>query len=357
MSSDEGSPVKPKDRSFHFVEKIARLEGTVETLLDRIKFLEEKECNSETVHSITMAAKNKLSFSGRIGEDVDDLITQLKYLKLANNWKDEQLYGQCLVTFRGDCLRWFQGQDEETQFYENGKPSFVKLSAALKARFKKDLTEGDILYKIFDLKQKRGESVDDYMSKMFKEFAELKDVKDEVKVSLLINGFLPTIRDQLKLKSDLKLSDVELWARRVQDMSFVKSSGSTVNVVEESDCGAQVNAQVNAPGVNTSSKGPCFVCGGPHLKRECPNNYSKRNRPPRSGRGHRGNRFYQNESTRPPQWSPSVNIPEVCFITDHGCNIPIVVISASICHIILVVWRTDHSGFHMISPKDTLMNT
>ena len=135
-----------------------------------------------------MSAKNNLSFSGRVDEDVDELITKLKFLKIANNWSDQQLYGQTLVTFKNDAFRWYQAADK-TQFETAAKiPSFDLLVAKLKERFQKDETEGDVLYKIFEFKQKRGQGVNEYMSEMFEHFNKIPNVKEEMKVTLLING-------------------------------------------------------------------------------------------------------------------------------------------------------------------------
>ena len=290
-----GIPQKPIDRSYNFIEKIGTLDGQIDVLNRKIEILQSNQASSNT----TMSAKNNLSFSGRVDEDVDELITKLKFLKIANNWSDQQLYGQTLVTFKNDAFRWYQAADK-TQFETAAKiPSFDLLVAKLKERFQKDETEGDVLYKIFEFKQKRGQGVNEYMSEMFEHFNKIPNVKEEMKVTLLINGFIPSIRDQLKLKVDklTTISNVELWARRIEPMTLVKSSGQQYTPPSES---------VNATNKSQSYEGAhnnisCYICNGPHLKRNCPQRDSYR--PPRyfrgrsnQYRGYRGGNFNRNQN-------------------------------------------------------------
>ena len=63
-------------------------------------------------------------------------------------------------------------------------------------------------------------------------------------------------------------------------MHFVKSAGgASVNTATDHD-------HVNEAKVQAKSAGPCFLCSGPHFKRQCPFNAAHRRRPPmRRGRG------------------------------------------------------------------------
>ena len=309
-SEDEGGPVKPRDRSFNFAEKIGKLEGTVEGLQSRFDILALGDRSSADTMS-----KNKLSFSGRAAENVEDLIVQLKFLKLANNWSTDQLFGNTLVTFKGDALSWYKSSDQST-FLKDGKPDFDLLVTALKDRFKSHQTQGDILYAIFDNKQKIGEPVAEYVSRMLPMFAKVTDIAEEVKVSLLVNGFVSAVGDQLKLRSDLTdVAQVELWARKLEAMTFVKASntsfpnvGSVSYAEDVNYAGASARPQqgpcfrcggghlqrdcvdVNYAGaVARPQQGPCFRCGGGHLKRDCVYNFSNTQRRP-SARG-RGSRY------------------------------------------------------------------
>ncbi len=95
--------------------------------------------------------------------------------------------------------------------------SYKLLKAALKDKFKRDVTSCNIMAEVL-------------ASKLFK----LTDLPESMKVALFINGFIPQIRDALNIKECKTISDCEKWARRFQKMHFVQK-GSSVIVTEEVD--------------------------------------------------------------------------------------------------------------------------
>ena len=265
-------------RQFEVAEELGTLRGLVEVLTDRVNSLSV----DTKPNAINMAstAKNKLTFSGRPDEDIDELITRIEFMTLANNWNNEQLFGQILCTLRENALRWYSSKNVD-DFKSDDKNDPAKLKAALKERFKSVLTQGDIMQKAFEEKQKPGESVDVYISKMLPRLAKLDNLSEDYKVSMLINGFLPVVSDQLKLRSDLtSIEAVEKWAKKVESLNFVKKS-ATVNVVEAGPSSSSTQ--------NQAKQIACFNCGGNHFKRDCPNRFSRLNQMGSRGRGKQSN--------------------------------------------------------------------
>ena len=345
--SRETSPVRPKSRSFDVIAELGAIKGYLEHLVKNTNTLETTvdESLTETLAAIqaippntTMAAKNNLSFAGRSNETVDDLITQLQYLQLANNWTNDQLMGQALVTLHGDALAWYQSTDEAEFYAEGGnKPVFNVFARKLKEHYKPDIKESDILCDILSTKQTRGQSVDDYLAVIMPKFSKLKSLTEDMKSSILVQGFLPVIRDQLVLKDLKTFQDVELWARRLEKMSFVHKTTSVLSVeVEEQSLrkegGEEMVATAYAQGgFDKSNQGitqrkkqtfeqnvtrtipnkqypgyrqrqrriSCFGCGGPHFLRECPwqLNYQKQGYRQNFQRPRRGNQGYRKQNT------------------------------------------------------------
>jgi hypothetical protein len=85
------------------------------------------------------------------------------------------------------------------------------------------------MFEVLSKKQIRGQSVN-INPKLIK----VKNLTEEMRVSVAINGFLPPIQDQLKLKDMKTMKDLELWSRRIEKMSFIKkcSTSPSVNVVD-----------------------------------------------------------------------------------------------------------------------------
>ena len=312
--SDTGHPMS--SRSFKVVEKLGEIEAhlsllqknysTISNSVQSIK--PELVTVSEAVSVIepkTMAsAKNKLTFHGRQDENVDDLLDQLQFLKIANNYNDTQLFGNALLTLKSDALRWYKGEiaKDPKKFVKTVKVKEVetevgdysKLEKALKERFAADVTSTDLFVQVFDQKMKRGESVDAYCSRALAIMDKMSNIDDSVKVGLLVNGMIPTIKDQLNLRTDCTtIENVLKYARRLEKMSFVQKSGSFPVLAGEMEVNASTDTQVKNAGPQYR-RGPCFICQGPHLKRECRYNYANtqgqffRN-PQNRGRGQNSN--------------------------------------------------------------------
>ncbi len=217
-------------------------------------------------------------------------------------------------------------------------------------KYKEDKTPGDLMFEVLKAKQTRGQSVDDYMEAIHPKLTKVKNLSEEMRVSLVINGFLPIIQDHLRLQNIQDMKSLQTWARRIERMSFVQK-GTTlgVNVADELTTPAQddqvlppsvdVNAFGQSNGQNKSAtwnknkpqnnfrgkyqspgnksytqssnnqsvrpkqnswtqgssqsasmsggrnrpKSGCWICSGPHLKRNCP-----RRQGYFSGQGNRG---------------------------------------------------------------------
>ncbi len=322
---EPSEPVKPTvSQSFDISERLGSIQGLLEGLVSRTRrsestILESVDQVSGSVHSLnitSMAAKNKLTFSGRQNESAADFIKEIKYLKMANGWNLEKTVGNVLVSLKSDAKKWFERLGAEHFYAEGGTAiDFDIFETKFLERFKDDLSTSDLISDVLSMSQSRGQCVDDYLALVFKKLAKLTELTEEVKVGLVINGFLPTIRQNLVLKDIKTLSDLELWSRRLERVHMVQKSdihtveGTDVDVVTSDNVpatsgGAKSNYHVppvpaankkylarpqqvavsqrgqfkqytphqGMRGAATSSgrqPGPCWSCGGPHLKSQC----------------------------------------------------------------------------------------
>lgn len=316
--SDTGHPMS--SRKFKLVEKLGEIEGQLELLQRNYKAISTsvKPFQSELSNvvaaidsktlSMATSSKNKLTYHGRPDENIDELLDQLDFLKIANNYTESQLFGNALLTLKSDALRWYKQQikDDPKKFTKTVKVKeveteigdFDKLAKALKERFQADVTSTDLFVQVFDEKMKRGESVDAYCTRSLDTMSKMSDISESIKAGMLINGMVPSIRDQLKLKDDLGTCEKVLkYARRIEKLSFVQKSPSfsvASNEVEVNSQSSFVNVPKSGPQYR---RGPCYVCQGPHLKRECPMNFGNAQGNFRGrGRGSnlRGNYAHQN---------------------------------------------------------------
>ena len=299
-------------RQFGIVEKLGKIEAHLSTLSSNYKQINSSvqaiqpdlEDVVESINAIEpieipkMAmVKNKLEFHGRQSENINDLLDQLQFLKIANNYTDAKLFGNALLTLKSDALRWYKGETTKdpkkfltkttVQGTEKEVGDFSKLEAALKERFVSDVTPTDLFVQLFDDKMRRGETVDAYITRSLAELDKIK-IEDSMKVGLLINGMIPVIRDQLKLRSDCTtIKDVQHWARKIEKMFFVKKS----EVTPVMSGNFEMNSNDVSPLQPTRpyyQRGPCFICGDSHLKKECPYNFANMNPPVQSQNQDRG---------------------------------------------------------------------
>ena len=158
------SPERTVSRKFNAAEEIGKLQALVEKLQNDAVLLKQSvaveivQAISDIPPPSTMAAKNTLSFSGDPNESVDDLINDLRVLKIANNWSNDQLYGQAVCTLKKDAKRWYRNQDVAifVPTEADGEATkFDKFAAALAAKFKPDRPSGEIVCGVLEIKQKR----------------------------------------------------------------------------------------------------------------------------------------------------------------------------------------------------------
>ena len=271
MSGVDTYPEKLTDsEKFDFAVRCGELEALVENLKSKVSQYESVNLEGVDAHlTTTMSAKNTITFFGKAEEDVEDVCSKLNFLKLANNLDDSKFFGNILLSLKGQAFTWYQAQDAEKDFYTSSKPDPTKLLDALKKRFKKDILPGDVLFRVTDNCMKLDESVDNYLQRVVPDLIKL-GLTPAVEASILVNGFVGQIKDQLKLRDDLKsIDEVERWARRIELM--VKSRPTNTPAEE-------INTAQQAP---TNAKKGCFLCNGPHKKVECPQN-------PINMRGNRG---------------------------------------------------------------------
>ena len=316
-----------ESRKFDIVSEISSLKGLVEVLIARSK--EERPIDFPVEEIVGVIDKlpdrigmaecshytHKLSFAGRGDEDVDELIRKLDILKLAHKWTNDQLMGHALYCLSGDSLAWFE-QETNTDanvFKTDDKYDYDKFSKAIKERFKKDKTKADLYLEVLAMKQKRSQSVDDFLSEMMPKLVKLKDTTEEFKVSILINAFLPVVADHIKLVQPKTLNDVELWSKRISNMSFANRS----NVVLATDDSSELETVnvVKASNEKQKSKSiECFGCGGNHVVKNCPSKLrqgSQRQRQHNTNiqRGNRSQRQYNAPSQQMWQGRQAFNNP------------------------------------------------
>ena len=224
-------------RKFDVASEIGHIKGILDTVVKYIK--SEPDRHEEILEliacmptSTTMSEIKHLRFSGRADESVDTVINKLKFAKVANNWSDDQLYAHAVLTLHDAALVWFEEQGEaEFTPADGNKPTFTRLAEKMKEKFKADQTQGDMLSEILLQKQKRGQAVDSYLGEILPKLSKL-NLGDEVKTSLLVNGFTPSIQEKLKFKDVKTMNDAQLWAKRIEKMTFTKTLSQDINETE-----------------------------------------------------------------------------------------------------------------------------
>jgi len=344
-------------RTFELITKLATLEGKVDNIIansltyktELLRGIDNSILSINNIDIPTMSAKNNLKFSGRADESAEDLIKKIELLKLANGWTDSKTLGNALVTLENEAKLWYEQQDDD--FFSPARanaddpipdPTFAIFKTKFLEKYKEDKSPGDLMFEVLSKKQIRGQSVDDYISAINPKLTKVKNLTEEMRVSLAINGFLPMIQDQLKLKELKTMKDLELWARRIEKMSFIQKSTLSPSVdAIETENNLPDNYEVdafytnNARGRGTNRGGnlqkrgrgrgfkrqspnagvgnfrgnmrrpiscfgcggnhrvaecpnTCWNCGGQHFKRDCPNLYEAKSSVTFTGRG-RGN--------------------------------------------------------------------
>ena len=116
-----------------------------------------------------------LKFSGAKDECPTEFLQKLSYLKLANDWTDDQYFGNCLVSLSGAAFRFYNQEvkkDPNIFKSKNESCSFVnspdKLFTALKEEFKPQDSFSDILTRCMTDKQQSSESINDSLQKILR---------------------------------------------------------------------------------------------------------------------------------------------------------------------------------------------
>ena len=220
-----------ESRQFEIASKIGELEGSISTLNQRLgehlasfssdQFQQVINSFSDKVNCVQpsiMTTKNKITFSGKSTEDVDDFVDQIGYLAIANKNTEEQKYAQTLLSLKGPALQWFKTQKPESFVDTDNKVSAKLLHKALKDRFKPDNVPGDVMMTIMSSKMLASENVDSFLTRVLPLFEKL-NIDEGLQAGILVNLFVPHISNILKIKGDLNtLAEVERYARRAQDM-------------------------------------------------------------------------------------------------------------------------------------------
>ena len=156
MSSDFSSEDEKVDLStqFKYAVKIGELEGKLAVLQSKLKTSSSDPLCSDQAPTVIMAtAKNKITFSDKDSENIDNFLKDFSHLRMANKWDDNQEYGHILCSLKNQAASWYKNQDE-SKFKTSGKFDVELLKTELKTRFKKDVLPGDIMFRIMDNRQK-----------------------------------------------------------------------------------------------------------------------------------------------------------------------------------------------------------
>lgn len=343
-SGKTGVPELSESEEITLFQYLGKIQGLVESSLTKSKefhdiILGGLHQSINTIESIdlpVMSAKNNLKFHGKADESAEDLIKSIELLRLANGWDEKKTLGNVLVTLQDEARLWYEQQP--AGFFGPARaadaapedpppdPTFAVFKEKFLEKFKEDKSPGDIMFEVLKHKQTRGQSVDDYITAIHPKLTKVKNLTEDMRVSLVINGFLPVIQDQLRLKDTHTMKDLELWARRIEKMNFVQKSAASVNSLDYDDAtdysGASgqnyAEGEVNAfydqhvqnrtghfqnRGSHNNSMGPrkggkwspldvkqghfpngqsfphaqpkgrnlkCWICQGNHMKRNCP---------------------------------------------------------------------------------------
>ena len=153
---------------------------------------------------------------------MNQFLSGLTNLQLANNWSRVALYGNCVCSLKGEALLWHSSQPDDA-FKTEGVFHFDKLAAQLKVKFK---SQGDLLCEIMEIKQGRG-SVDAYIEKMLDKFSLVPDLSEEMKIGLLCRNFTPAISRGLVLRNFTSLSECENMAKRLETVVLTKPTSTS----------------------------------------------------------------------------------------------------------------------------------
>ena len=86
---------------------------------------------------------------------------------------------------------------------------------------------------VFEEKMKRGESIDSYCTRSLAIMCKMDEIDEKIKVGMLINGMIPVIRDQIKIKGDLDtIEEVTKFARKMEKLACVQKSSTGLGFIK-----------------------------------------------------------------------------------------------------------------------------
>ena len=285
-----------KEREFQLVEQLAKIEGLVGGLIEsnrtntqntEQRFVETIEIIKSVEYPI-MAAKNNLEFHGRGNESATELIKALEKLTLANGWDEKKAVGQALATLQSEAKTWAHNLGVAAFKTEGREFKFEVFKTKFLAKFPSDINQSDLLYDVLALKQTRGESVDEYLTKVSEYLKKMVGVSEEVQCGMVVNGFLPFIRDNLKLKEVKTMADVYIWSRRLEKMGGVPKTTAVAAVEDLVEVDTLYTPPVKSPMTQnndyyqqgaipkTRNRITCFICNSPtHISWTCPEKHER----------------------------------------------------------------------------------
>ncbi len=274
MSDKETGAVKTVSRSFDVATEIGEIKGqigTLETLLDQTR----QTVATLDIPTPTMTTKHLVSFSGKSGERVTAFLSKMQNLQTANKWSAEQTVANTILSLRNEAEVWFD--EELDKVKTDNKFDFAKLSTELKARFESAFSESDVLSEVLSLKQRPGESVESFLGRIMPKLSLLK-MDEALKCGLLSRNFTSKISQELELRGLKQISEVELYAMKLERLYMTHKT--SVASVEEEEVAVLRPKQLPRPAQRSMQGqrqkkpvGPCWSCGQMgHFQQGCPLN-------------------------------------------------------------------------------------
>ena len=166
------------------------------------------------VSSASASFINPSFFSGTANEDARDWLTYLENWIQYKNIDPPNQKRLFPLLFRGSAAEWFIGLED------NQKDTFDHLQAAFQTRFfPTDLSRWQTMSDMWSRKQKKTETVDDYVTALMK-MARIANVEDkDIQRYAIIKGLLPDIRRHVLQQSPENLADV-IAAAKVAEQSM-----------------------------------------------------------------------------------------------------------------------------------------
>jgi hypothetical protein len=153
------------------------------------------------------------SFSGKLDEDVNAFVEQLRDYITFNKWTDEETCDQLLVILKGAALEWYK--EQRAIAVQDGIWDKLDLEEILGALIEKFTPSNDLYYRMNSMstaKQKKGESSEEYYYRI-KKLA--KSVDPNMKPDIIKYHFIQGLLPKTKAKFEMSTKDLPDLVKKI----------------------------------------------------------------------------------------------------------------------------------------------